>query len=141
MRFANFIEDGQTRDGFIDAVPGLHEALGFSYRPMLPEEQAAHTDKADKFSGQKWIQFTAAQLAPRIVSMDGQMGAVTAACLLRLQPRLFGRLRGIVLGIDPSDINPAWAPDVAREAAEEEFASALSGRPLNEVRDEASVKN
>jgi hypothetical protein len=36
---SNVIDDGYTRDdGYIGALPGIHEGLAFSYRPMLPEK-------------------------------------------------------------------------------------------------------
>jgi hypothetical protein len=37
------INDGYTQPGYIAAVAGVHDALDFSYRPMLPEERDEFT--------------------------------------------------------------------------------------------------
>src|SRR5437773_1206560 len=37
----NYIPDGYTATGYIEASEGKHDALAFAFRPMLPEERDA----------------------------------------------------------------------------------------------------
>lgn len=43
-----FIDDGYTRDGRVNPVPGLHAGLVFTFRPALPEARHAFQLKRDR---------------------------------------------------------------------------------------------
>jgi hypothetical protein len=139
-RFPSFIEDGQTLDGYCAPIAGLHDGLSFTFRPILPEEQSEHIDARERFQGRKWAQYVAKFAAARL-AVWSLSEPPSPTKVLRLQPRLFGKLYGILLGTDASDINPAWPDQQKQEAADEELESALTGQSPAVVHDASTAKN
>ena len=150
MRHNNLIPTGKSYSelGFIEAVMGLYdEPLRFSFRPLLPEEQADHFEKVQKLTGRAKQRRAEAHLtASRLVKWDQKDGhgdAVepTPVNVLSLKPVLMNRLYGIVAGLDASDIDPEWALEDKTEIQDAEYASALTGKPVSEVLLEGREKN
>jgi hypothetical protein len=146
MDRANYFHDGYTQSGFVAAVPLMHGALRFSYRPALVEERSRLADSAAALKSHLYDRQAAAYTAEKIVRWDltdraGNEVAVSAAALLRLQPGLFVKLHRIVLGWIPSDVDPAW-PEATRERHfEEETAAVLAGESIGETREGQDEKN
>jgi len=146
MHWASYFHDGYTRPGYIQEQPTLHQSLRFSYRPALVEERsqllaATGSAKADAYDRQ-----VAAFLATKLVSWEladesGNDVPVSASSLLRLQSELFLQLYHVVMGWSGSDIDPCWNDEACDEAAEDELESALSGKTVGELRQEADEKN
>lgn len=150
MRHNNLIPAGKSyiEPGYIEAMSGLYDApLRFEFSPLLPEERADHLDKTDRLTGGvKKQQAFAAVIAERVKKWDlvdghGDPVSVQPVNVLRLKPSLFSRLYGIILGVDPSDIDPQWPQEEKATATEAEYASALSQRPVSEVLLEGAEKN
>lgn len=150
MRHNNLIPAGKaySEPGYIDAVPGLYdEPLRFTFRPLLPEEQAEHFEKVQKLTGRaKQRRAEAHLISERIVKWDlkdGHGDAVepTAVNVLSLKPVLMSRLYGVVSGLDASDINPEWSLSDKTAVDDAEYASALTNKPASEVLLEGVEKN
>jgi hypothetical protein len=146
MFAANYFHDGYTQCGFIAAVPLVHGALRFTYRPALVEERSQLGDAARQLRSQLYDRHAAAFTAHKIVEWDladsrGRAVPVSAEALLRLQPDLFVRLHKIVAGWMATDVDPAWPRDTKDRALEDQLESALTGRSVGEVRQERDEKN
>ena len=120
-------DDGYTEPGFVAARPGLHGELQFTFRPLLIQDQAKWVKGADSMQAAVWNQQCARLMAERIKSWslctkDGSCVPINAASILRLKPALFSRLYGILLGTEPSDIDPSW--EESQLATEAEIAAA-----------------
>lgn len=105
----SMIEDGYTADGFIAEAPGLHGALKFKYRPMLPETRdRCQRAMADVAKGHKESR---EQIKRHLVEWDlkrndGTDATITVDIIGRLQPLLQDKLYSIVAGNMPSDALP-----------------------------------
>jgi hypothetical protein len=103
--------DGLAFDGYVAAVPRLHPACEFKFRPMLAEEVralSATIAKQDLSQAQVTI---AEQIGTRITewNLQGVNGAVvppSADSYRRICPELSEKLCGIVQGYRPSDRKP-----------------------------------
>lgn len=104
--FTGFINDGYTRSAFVEAVPGIHDALTLSYRPCTTEERAQHGDDiaSDKLA-------TANKKAAALMGKQIQSWSIPGvkpdqAAMLKLNLNLFNRLYQIALGNDAGDPEP-----------------------------------
>ncbi len=145
MIAASYFHDGYTQSGFIAAVPRMHGALRFTYRPALVEERSQLSEVARQLKPHLYDRHAAAFTAQKIVSwslVDAHEAAVPVSgeSLLRLQPDLFIKLHKIVSGWIPSDIDPAWPPPSRDRALDDELAAAVADRPIGEVRRRARRK-
>ncbi len=146
MIAANYFHDGYTQSGFIAAVPLVHGALRFTYRPALLEERSQLSDAARQLRSHLYDRHAAAFTAHKIVDWDladcrGRAVPVSAEALLRLQPDLFARLHKIVTGWTASDVDPAWSRQTKDREIEDQLEAALTGHPVGEVREERDEKN
>jgi hypothetical protein len=141
-----YLEKNCTSKAFVRAVAGLYPDVRFTYRPALVEEReiviAPNRDAKPDAIVRKTAAFVADKLAEWDVK-DSKGNAVekSAANLLRLQPALYDRFVGIVLGYLPTDIDPTWPEAVKEKEAEEQHESALTGDELAAVRERADAKN
>lgn len=129
----SYIPDGYTRPGYIEAIPGLHGALGFVFRPMLAHERSIVLESIEKAGRNKSDRLAASTIAHRIVSWDlkhpvsGGEIQVSEPEAIRLHPILLSRLFNIVLGNMASDINPDWDDETKTDLDDEAFQRALDG--------------
>lgn len=148
-RHGNHIpHDGYNEDGYIDAVPRLFDVpLRFTFRPLLSEERAEHLDAIDKItSSAKREMACAAFIASRLCSWDhaddaGEPIAINAVNVGRLKPTLSNKLYRIVMGIEPSDLDPKWTDAAKAEEIDAEYQSAKFGQPVGDVKLVESAKN
>jgi hypothetical protein len=140
-------DDGYTEPGFIQAIPGLHGDLRFTYRPMLVEVNAEVGEAFKSLSSADCERKAAAVLADHLKTWDvvhpktKAPVPVTPANLLRMKSAVFSRLWGIVRGLDPTDIDPKWTAEQKQQATETKFESALTGDTPGMVREVADEKN
>lgn len=108
-----YLHDGYTASGYVKAVPGLHGAVRFQFRPLMVSERSAWlvlAEKAEKSSPGGSDKETARIVATRIKSWDvkdkdGNAAPISPESVLRLQPRLYQRVVGIVAGSEPTDLD------------------------------------
>jgi hypothetical protein len=146
MSRADYFHDGYTERAWIAAVPGLHGALRFSYRPALIEERSQLYDAAGQLNAHGFDCHVARFLAQKIVAWDlvdahGQPVPTAAETLLRIQPELFIKLNQIILGVTASDIDPNWPAETRDRLLDETAQAALAGRTIGEIREENDEKN
>ena len=106
-----FIDDGLTCAGYIAAVDRLHPAVKFDYRPLTIAEQTAWGRDMNRRANEQY-KATADMLTRKLCGWDlvdakGQPVTIAPEALVRLKPRLFDRLLGIVSGSEASDQDPA----------------------------------
>lgn len=97
-----FINDGYAVTATINARPGLHGALSFTYRPAtLEERETEYSGRGG--SSKSAIQSMARLLSRKIQSWSLEGVEITAVNLARLKPALFDRLFAIVVGVMADD--------------------------------------
>ena len=139
-------EDGYTEPGFIRAEEGLHGDLRFLFRPLLVERQAAIITSLETMKSGPKVRKIARVLAEQITDwslIDGQRDPVpvteaTASSVLTLDKR---RRKGIVLGTEPTDIDPQWEQERTNEEQAFQSQAAESETPVGQVKEEAHRKN
>ncbi len=107
--YSDFIDDGYTENGHIDAEAGIHGPLDFEYRPMVPQVQARTLAKKD---GDEFINAMSKELAGEkdalvkswsLMNSKKESVPVTEANIKRLRPRLYDKLWQVVAGVRASD--------------------------------------
>jgi hypothetical protein len=95
-----FIDDGQTREGFVAAKAGLHGELKFQFRPALAEErfQFARENDAD---GRAYARRAAKLLEKHVTGWSSQV-ALKLDHLLKLHPDVLNAMLDQVLGYSPA---------------------------------------
>jgi len=146
MRFPNYFDDGYLQQGYVAAVPRLHGALRFTFRPTLVEERSHLVDAARQLQSAAYDRHAAQFTAAKLVSWDlrdsaGDEVPFSAEALLRLQPELFVKLHRTVAGWLPSDVDPAWDDETRLPALDAEAAAVLAGRPVGDWLQESREKN
>jgi hypothetical protein len=146
MNSVRYYHDGYTESGYIAAVPRLHGALRFAYRPALIEERSQLLDAAARLKAPLYDRHLAVFVADKLISWDledavGTEVPIAAESLLRTQPELFAKLHRIVLGARASDVDPAWPSETKHRLFDDETEAALIGRAIGEVRAERDEKN
>lgn len=143
----DFIPDGYTESGFIQAVAGLHGEFRFSFRPMLIEERSVIlSERMTRLPEEQQDLKTAKAMQARLVtwSLRDAQGAcvpIELGEIRRLKPALFRRLFLIVAGLEPSDPTPE-SPSVERLIANSlALDAALAGVPIGELSEERDRKN
>jgi len=137
-----YIHDGYTRtDGYIRAVPRLHPAVYFTFRPMLAQARAVVNDQITKSGAKTGEMISAKAIASCVAAWDvkdadGEAVEISDASAARLQPALKHKLFLIVIGALPPDEIPENDDD-ASERADRELAAALAGIST----EEADAKN
>lgn len=110
------IDDGYTEQGYIAPVEGLHGALEFTFRPILP----ARRDAVARNDGEGFVTAAAKELAKAIKSWSASAGGkalpVTEHNIRSAKPRLFDRLWLVVAGYQPSDAKDAGIVNLEADA-------------------------
>jgi hypothetical protein len=137
-------DDGYTESGFIRARAGLHGALRFRYRPMLVEDRSRILGEFEHLRPEAAELKAAGEIHRRLVwwdLCDGQSKPVPISLdvVRRLKPAVFARVWAIVLGTEPSDIDPGWSAEEKLAAAELQ-ATAGPG-PVGDAREVRDEKN
>lgn len=115
---AAIIDDGYTLDGHIAPVPGIHEGLTFTYRPMTKRQLAAMESRIRKAKDDDEGERVAAEtIAAHVTTWDAKnsrddVAAVTAENVLNMQTLLNVALFNIVRGYRANDAKPE--PDPAK---------------------------
>jgi hypothetical protein len=140
------VSDGYTEFGYIAAVPGLHPAVEFRYRPVLFEQFDAH--RAAYVSP---VNFKSRHMVPPAVLKEyvktwditdpvtGETVPLTNANVARLNAAVMERMFWIVLGAQPRDLRDGeqWG----KEEQEIKDEADLVGRYEAELRQERDAKN
>ncbi len=139
-----YIHDGYTRAGYIAAVPRLHPALRFTYRPVLSPDRAVIYDRIGKADAK-----TAETLGAQAVFIhlsdwdlkdgDGKLVPRTVENILRVQPKLETRLFDICMGNDGGDEDSEMTREGHTGAQEPDLIAELSVGAAE--REAAEVKN
>jgi hypothetical protein len=121
----NYIPDGYTQRGYIEASAGLHYALAFAFRPMLPEERDAVEEVLALRPAREGSQVTAAAVAHALLEWDlcdanGCPVPVGIEYVRRLRPALLDKLYSVVSGREAGD-----PPPMKTEAEEQDFVARL----------------
>jgi hypothetical protein len=139
--------DGYTEPGFIAARVGLFdEDFRFKFRPLLVQEQSKWMKESGGIKDSERDRKIAQLMSERIVEWDladddGKMVPISVAECLTIKPALFSQIFGIILGTDPSDVDPKWNDGVKDEALEIQSEVATSGGNVGSVREGNNEKN
>jgi hypothetical protein len=142
----NYIPDGYTERGHIDAAEGLHGPLSFSFRPMLPEERDAVDEVLATRPAREGAQLVAAAVTHALVEWDlrdehGCPVAVGLDYVRRLRPALLDKLFAVICGRTPSDTPPDLTPGQERDYVAQLLEAAGTGCTPCELGQEADRKN
>lgn len=104
----NYIPDGYTQHGYLEASDGKHDALAFAFRPMLPEERDAVEETLATRPARQGSQMVAAAVTHALVEWDlrdenGCPVAVGLDYVRRLRPVLLDKLYAVISGREASD--------------------------------------
>ncbi len=97
-----FINDGYTITATINARPGLHGALTFTYRPATLEERETEYSSRGN-TARAAVGSMTRLMAGKIQSWSLEGVEITAGNLVRLKPSLFDRVFAIVVGLAADD--------------------------------------
>lgn len=140
------VDDGYTVPGYLEAVPGLHPALRFEYRPI----QVMQRDAVDKSIASKGSahahQVVRSCVASRLthwnaVDLKGEPLPIEPANVGTLPPLLYDKLFNVLLGYRASDPDPTATKAEQNEEDEALLQSAMSGRSVAAVKEAADEKN
>ncbi len=106
--YSDFIDDGYTEPGNIDADPGIHGPLKFEYRPMVPAVQGRLLEKkgSDEFNAMTCRLLGGKDALLKswtLVNSKKEPVVISEANLARVRPGLFDKLWQIIAGIRASD--------------------------------------
>lgn len=142
------IPDGYTESAYVAAVPALHPAIRFEYRPMRATERAVYIKEVERAEGSAYLKARAAWLKTKIVSWDvkdakGIAWPIEIAEILLLKQAVQDRLFEIVCNLKPGDDDPD-APAEQNENLDEDVAAikeaAAAGVPLAVLLEERQKK-
>lgn len=140
----NYIEDGETRDGFVAPIPRLHDGARFKFRPTLPRERAIILDAMRGKTEPDGVDLAGAVIAERVKEWDvmRKAGAVPLdpAQTVRIHPALLQSIYQIVLGLQPSDPDPKAGVNGDPNEGARALEAALKGEPAPSSR-EGQEKN
>jgi hypothetical protein len=141
----NYIEDGETRDGFVAPIPRLHDGARFKFRPTLSRERAIILDAMGNKSEPDGTDLAGAVLAERVQKWDvkrknGDIVPLVPAHTVKIHPALLQSIYQIILGIQPSDPDPQAGPSGDPNEGARALEAALSGKPGPDTR-EGQEKN
>lgn len=139
----NVIRDGQTKCGYIEAMPKLHDGLMFEYRPMLSETLEAVESAAVKTDGSKGAQLVIMEVTKHLVSWSeendkGEALPIEFDTVRKLWPSmLFNRLYRIISGQTVTDEVPGSSNNDIEDRLEE-VRQAIEGKPPIVLQEEAA---
>jgi len=139
-------DDGYTESGYVEAKPGLHGEFRFTYRPLLTETRSRLLRSFDNLKAEEQDLIVAKTLAERVASwsltkQSGEAVPVAVDNVRRLKPAIFFRLWSVVLGTEPSDLDPAWETEQKVEAVTTLLEAAAAPAPVGVVREAGNEKN
>jgi len=141
-----FIEG--VEEGYLAGVAGLHEAVEFTFSPLLVEERSQFIDKIDKCKDRAQQDRVSAMELERLIKSwsftkaDGSAVQITAKNILRLKFHVFNELQAIIIfGSRGSDTKPSVSLEEKIETDRTEIVSALAGSNLNDEVEESRRKN
>jgi len=131
----NIIQDGYTKDGYIGAVPNLHDEVKFKYRPMLAEQVESLSAAVEKAEPAKAALLVASSMCKQLTEWsetfsapENLPAAINLENVRRLHPLVLAKLRRIVEGISPGDLPPD-----ADSKAVDAYATALEATIAGEA--------
>jgi len=138
----DFIEDGYTEDGYLEAIEGLRNAVRFKYRPAGHLRREAVMDSLKNKPAKDYCRIIHQLLLDTVLEWDiadGNGGTLplNMAWITKLRPVIIEGMYGIVLGLRASDPDPQNPGNDAEELA----SSAEDGASVGAHREEASAKN
>ncbi len=144
-----FIPDGYTREGYALGVPLLYDPIRFKYRPMLVQERQAFLEESTRHKPEENNRRSADLCVGRILSWNlafppgfGEgIVPITSDNVMRLQPELFEKLLGIVMGLDGGHADPQWTAAQKKELQAEQKESQDKKVSLSQVREANDAKN
>ncbi len=143
----NIIRDGYTQTGYIEAVDGMHEAVNFRYRPMLPEDVEFAEHEANKIGAdpRKAVRLIAARVSQQLVEWDqkeedGKDAPTDFETVRRLRYQVLNKLYRIIAGLVASDPLPGASKEEQADEVDAIIAEA-AGRPPGHEALEAAAKN
>lgn len=121
----NYIPDGYTQRGYIEASEGKHNSLTFAYRPMLSEDRDAVEEVLAIRPAREGSQTVSAAVTHALIEWDlrdenGCPVAVGLEYVRRLRPVLLDKLYAVVSGREASD-----APPKQTAGQEQDFVARL----------------
>ena len=139
-------EDGYTEPGFIRAEEGLHGELRFSFRPLLVEQQAGIVASLETMKPGAKVRKIAQVIAEQVnqwslTDAEDDPVPISEKTTRLLKFSVFYRLWGIVLGTEPTDIDPQWEQERTNEEQAFQSQAAESETPVGQVKEEAHRKN
>jgi hypothetical protein len=142
-------QDGYTEDGYLSEVPGIHEALRFTYRPMLLEERDVIDGRRGQIDAFSFAQLCVKHIKMRLRTWDNkgapdadgvrQVLPLTEENVRTLRPHLSDKLYLIVTGSRASDQDPEKPQPIA--SGEAELQRILSGESPAQTREGTDAKN
>jgi hypothetical protein len=143
--------DGYTFPAYMQGIPGLHNAVRFSFRPTPMEERGVIMDVFRSLGEGRSCQYLAELLAAKIVSWNlTTVGPekvrvampISKDAILRLRPAIWIRMVSIVIwGTDGGDIDPDLETSEQLSEAEQQIRAIIDkARPVDHKVDE-ELKN
>ena len=116
----NIIEDGYTREGYIEAWEGVHDEMDFTYRPMLPNEVTRLERALEKSTDGSHGDIIAGVLAKKLetwseVDKDGEAILIDFKTVRRLPWLILATTSNIVKGTRASDLRKSEVDTDASE--------------------------
>ncbi|MFN3151385.1 hypothetical protein [Bremerella sp.] len=106
MNHLPFNEDGYTHDACIAAVPGIHSALVFTYRPITRDERELVAEAiAQQTTAKSATELLAQVIAVHVTSWN-LASEITPDAIKQLPPELFDKLYATITGMRASDPLP-----------------------------------
>lgn len=120
MKNLPWLDDGYTHQACIAAVPGQHDTLVFTYRPLISEQRSYI---AAAIAQQTSVNAATEILAQAIVTQVTTWNRSTALLVdhvTKLTPSLFDKLYATIAGVRSSDPLPTTGcvPEAYREGAD-----------------------
>lgn len=142
----NYIPDGYTEKGYIEPSDGKHDALAFTYRPMLPEERDAVEEVLAIRPAREGSQVVAAAVAHALFEWDlrdvnGCPVPVGLDLVRRLRPTLLDKLYAVVSGREAGDPPPKQTTTEDQDYVVRLLEAAGTGCTPHELGQEADRKN
>jgi len=131
-----YIHDGYTRHGYIKAKERLHPALRFEYRPVMVQNRTVAFKRIEQAGDPRREEQIAAKTIQihlecwDLLDHEGKTVPSHVDHILRVEPNLFQKLFGVIMGSLVSDEDPGLGDADSQKKLndEDELAFALSGR-------------
>lgn len=134
------IDDGYTREGYLEGRDRLHDPLSFAYRPMLPADLEEADDEMKKLPSRQRMSYMCNRIAERLVRWSecerdaagkpdqSKPRPITPGNVGRLNYSQLSDLRWVIWGISAGDPIPNATPEQESELMRAMRAE-LAGKP------------